>query len=163
MLSVVVASVCLALPAHLGVTDSFRAPACERCAGNRGLELATSEGSVVTAALSGTASWVGPVGNRLYVVLRSASDRRVRVTYGGLASTTLQVGDSVVAGEIVGIARAELFFGMRIGDVHVDPLRYSTAGTDRVESPESVQTRPRFRITLGGRAASACGAALPSR
>ena len=163
MLTAVVASVCLALPAHLGIIDPFRAPACERCAGNRGVELATRHGAAVAAGLSGTASWVGPVADRLYVVLRSSTDPRVRITYGGLASTTVQTGDTVGVGDPVGVAGSDLFVGMRVGNVHVDPLRYATATPGTVAAPPSAPVRPRFRITLGGRASASCGASRPSR
>lgn len=163
MLTAVLASFCLALPTHLGIIDPYRAPECERCAGNRGLELATRDGAAVAAGLSGTASWVGPVADRLYVVLRSSTDPSVRITYGGLASTTVQTGDMVRAGDPVGIAGSDLFVGMRIGNIHVDPLRYSTASPDTIAVPPSAPVRPRFRITLGGRASAGCGAPLPSR
>jgi len=163
MLTVALASVCLALPAHLGIIDAYREPACERCAGNRGVELATRDGAPVAAGLSGTASWVGPVANRLYVVLRSSTDPRVRITYGGLASTTVQIGDMVGVGHPVGIARSDLFVGMRIGNVHVDPMRYAPASPDTAAAPPSGSARPRFRFTLGGRASASCGASLPSR
>lgn len=160
MLTTLVASVCLVLPVHTGIIDSFRAPDCERCSGNRGLELAMRDGATVEAGLSGIVSWVGPVGGRLYLVLRSSTDPRVRITYGGLASTTVRSGDVLAVGDRVGVAGPSLFFGMRIGDVHVDPMRYVSGGG---RSHPSVPPQPRFRITLGGPLPLTCGAGPLSR
>lgn len=156
MLVALVASMCLVLPAHTGVIDPFRAPDCERCAGNRGLELATRSGDTVQSGIDGHVSFAGLVGGRLYVVVRAANDPRVRVTYGGLASRRVNIGDTVMTGEPLGVAESSLFVGLRIGDRHVDPTRYVAADRDvSAGAPAdrrpgaSTPGRPRFRITLG--------------
>jgi hypothetical protein len=91
-------------------------------------------------------SFAGLVGGRLYVVVRAANDPRVRVTYGGLASRRVNIGDTITTGEPLGVAESSLFVGLRIGDRYVDPTRYVAA--DR-RPGASTPGRPRFRITLG--------------
>ena len=158
MLLAAIATLCLALPAHTGVIDPFRAPPCDRCSGNRGLELATTSGTEVRAATNGTVTFAGLVGGRLYVVLRAQADRRLRVTYGGLGSLMVSRGSSVMKGESLGIASDTLFFGVRIGDRHVDPVPFTRTATTMHTGPSATEhaaaaaatsARPRFRITLG--------------
>lgn len=145
-----VASACLVLPSHSHVVDPFRPPPCDRCAGNRGLDLATTPGSAVGAGVSGTVTFAGQVGGRLYVVVRSAHDRRLRVTYGGLATVSVRRGERVAQGQPVGTTADTLFFGTRVGERYVDPLSLaSRAGTGQTASAGSrVPAEPRFRITL---------------
>jgi murein DD-endopeptidase MepM/ murein hydrolase activator NlpD len=167
-------TLCLTLPAHTHVLDPFRAPPCDRCAGNRGLDLATSPGTDVRAATNGTVTFAGLVAGRTYVVVRANADRRVRVTYGGLAALAVARGHAVAQGESLGTAADTLFYGVRVGDRHVDPLsftRASPAATPEsatpAATPESatpvatlaeapLTVRPRFRITLGVAPARAC-------
>jgi murein DD-endopeptidase MepM/ murein hydrolase activator NlpD len=158
------ATLCLALPAHTSVIDPFRAPPCDRCAGNRGLELATTSGTEVRAATNGTVTFAGLVGGRLYVVLRAQGDRRLRVTYGGLGSLKVSRGRTVMKGESLGIAADALFFGVRIGDRHVDPVPYtriaSTMHTGASATLDAgaaaASAHPRFRVTLGVPPAHGC-------
>jgi murein DD-endopeptidase MepM/ murein hydrolase activator NlpD len=152
-----IASVCLAMPAHTYVIDPFRAPPCDRCAGNRGLDLATTSGTDVRAATNGTVTFAGLVAGRNYVVVRASADRRVRVTYGGLASVAVEQGQVVRTGDSLGTAADTLFFGVRIGDRHVDPAPF-TRGANATPTGAAHETpaRPRFRITLGIAPARAC-------
>lgn len=165
MLLAALTTLCLALPAHTHVLDPFRAPPCDRCAGNRGLDLATSPGTDVRAATNGTVTFAGLVAGRTYVVVRANADRRVRVTYGGLATLAVARGHAVAQGESLGTAADTLFYGVRVGDRHVDPLSFTRASP--AASPESatpaaslaqapLTVRPRFRITLGVAPARAC-------
>lgn len=111
------------------------------------------------AATNGKVTFAGLVGGRIYVVVRAHADRRLRVTYGGLASLAVEQGQVVRTGESVGIAADTLFFGVRIGDHHVDPAPFT-----RVQSTPGGTTsaalanpvRPRFRVTLGSTPARAC-------
>jgi hypothetical protein len=107
-------------------------------------------------------------------VVRANADRRVRVTYGGLAALAVARGHAVAQGESLGTAADTLFYGVRVGDRHVDPLsftRASPAATPEsatpAATPESatpvatlaeapLTVRPRFRITLGVAPARAC-------
>ena len=152
------------MPAHTHVIDPFRAPPCDRCAGNRGMELATSAGTDVRAATNGIVTFAGQVGGRNYVVVRASADRRVRVTYGGLAALAVARGDAVSTGKSLGTAADTLFFGVRVGDRHVDPAPFTRAApATNAASPASrrgaapdAAVRPRFRITLGSAPAPAC-------
>lgn len=161
-----VASACLVLPSHSHVVDPFRPPPCDRCAGNRGLDLATTPGSAVGAGVSGTVTFAGQVGGRLYVVVRSAHDRRLRVTYGGLATVSVRRGERVVRGQHVGTTADTLFFGTRVGERYVDPLSLASRGNPEsgatsephVSSAQRRPAEPRFRITLVPVGWSACAA-----
>ena len=65
-------------------------------------------------------SFSGIVAGTRYVVVAHAADD-LRATYGGLASTVLAAGDVVAAGGPVGVAAGDVHFGLRRGDVYVDP------------------------------------------
>ena len=141
--------VCLVLPSNASVIDPFRAPECERCAGNRGVEFAVPIGSDVVAGLSGTVSFVGVVAGRNYVVLRANANPAVRVTYGGLAATSVQLGAVVARGDRIGIAEDSLHVGLRIGDQYVDPQQSGSGEYSQV-------AKPRYRVTLGARRTRTC-------
>lgn len=147
-----VVGVCLVLPSNASVIDPFRAPECERCAGNRGVEFAVPIGSDVVAGLSGTVSFVGVVAGRNYVVLRSTANPAVRVTYGGLIflpAPALQLGAVVARGDRIGIAQNSLHVGLRIGDHYVDPQQSGSGEYSQV-------AKPRYRVTLGARRTRTC-------
>jgi hypothetical protein len=156
MLLAIVTSVCLSLPAHSHTIDTFRPPPCDRCAGNRGLDLATTPGGAITAGLHGTVTFSGQVGGRLYVVVRSAHDRHLRVTYGGLAEVSVQRGQSVVRGQRVGIAAEVLFVGTRVGERYVDPRTFVDATRSNEPTEARPRAEPRFRITLVPVGRAAC-------
>ena len=143
---------CLVLPSNASVVDPFRAPECERCAGNRGVEFAVPTGSDVVAGLSGTVSFVGVVAGRNYVVLRATANPAVRVTYGGLAllaAPQLRQGSVVALGERIGVAHDSLHVGLRIGDRYVDPQQVASGDIGKV-------AKPRYRVTLGARRTHSC-------
>lgn len=161
-------AICLVLPVGAPVLDPYREPACERCAGNRGIEFATRPGVTVTAGAGGVVTFVGPVGGRLYVVLRAAADSRVRVTYGGLAGVSVGTGDTVARGDPLGSAGDVLFVGTRVGERHVDPLTMAARPerSDRTGPSPTALLRPRFPVTLVAPGAGVCGTARfdpPSR
>lgn len=168
MLLALVVSACLTLPAHSHIVDPFRAPPCDRCAGNRGLDLAVTAGQSVSAGLDGIVWFAGQVGGRNYVVVRAARNRRMRVTYGGLASIDVVKGQRLARGTSLGTSADALFFGVRIGDRYVDPLslvaRTSPSGfgpdsrdTDATAATDSRPSAvPRFRLTLGPAHHSLC-------
>ena len=56
-------------PVEAPLTDRFRPPATDFGPGNRGVDYATAEGQVVTAAASGEVTFAGPVGNDRHVVV----------------------------------------------------------------------------------------------
>ena len=115
-------SPCLVAPVHAPVLDPFRQPACTWCPGNRGLEYGTAPGTVARAAGSGRVSFAGVVAGTRYVVVEHPSG--LRTTYGRLASISVVSGTSVTAGTPVGVTAGRLFFGVRRGDVYLDPAGY---------------------------------------
>ena len=157
-----VASVCLVLPSGASIVDAFRAPECERCAGNRGIEYAVVTGTPVVSGLRGSVTFAGRVAGRNYVVVRAAADSRVRVTYGGLATVSVARGDVLRTGDALGTAGATLHVGMRVGETYVDPRGSAYGGSGRAAPQYASQSvtqsaaRPRFRVTLGTVLSEAC-------
>ena len=111
---------CLLPPVIAPITRPFDAPPCPWCAGHRGLTYGVTAGTPVRAAATGTVTFSGVVVDVRYVVVRHADG--LLATYGGLTSTHLTSGDTVVAGAIVGRSSGELYFGLRTGpDRYIDP------------------------------------------
>lgn len=108
----------------------FQAPQCERCAGHRGVTFRTAPGSPVNATAAGVVEFAGSVGGRLYVVQRISPT--VRVTYGAL--TEIQASESAVvaAGETIGLSGDATYLSVRVGEVHVEPLRALGLGRPRL-------------------------------
>lgn len=108
------------------ISDPFRQPSCDRCAGNRGIEYTTKPGTPIIAGASGVVSFSGVVANKKYLVIKTAAGRRL--TYGSILTSDLRIGNSVVAGQIIGATSNMLYFGLRensaLGDVYVDPAKY---------------------------------------
>ena len=110
------------------IVDYFRAPKCERCAGNRGIELQLQSGQPIFAVSNGVISYYGEVGRTKYLVLLTDNNRRI--TYGKIVQSMLRRGDRVLAGQQVANSGPTLYFGVRevSGSVvqYVDPLKYLT-------------------------------------
>ena len=85
---------CWQPPIAAPVSDPFRAPVCQWCPGNRGIEYATRPGTTVRSVGAGTVSYAGTIAGTRYVVVRLANGWRV--TYGDLASSDLRTGDVLV-------------------------------------------------------------------
>lgn len=117
--TVVSAATCWAPPVAAPVTDPFRLPPCRWCAGNRGIEYATTPGEPVRAVESGRVSFAGTVAGSRYVVVEHRDGRRA--TYGRLLVGHTDAGELVLRGQIVGRAGATFHFGLRDGDRYVDP------------------------------------------
>lgn len=119
-----IAALCaLVLPTQFAVTDSFRPPTCAWCAGNRGIEYATPQGSPVHSSASGEVTFVGSVAGRLYVVVRATNG--VLVTHGRLSSVQVSAGDRVSAGFRIGSSSGGLYIGVRHLGVYLDPTTCS--------------------------------------
>jgi murein DD-endopeptidase MepM/ murein hydrolase activator NlpD len=122
----------LLAPISLGyiatVSDPFRQPSCDQCAGNRGIEYSTKPGTPIIAGASGVVSYSGVVANKKYLVIKTPAGRRL--TYGSILTSDLRNGNSVVAGQIIGTTSNTLFFGIRessaLGGIYVDPAKYLT-------------------------------------
>ncbi|GBL20779.1 hypothetical protein EMGBS4_08390 [Acidimicrobiaceae bacterium] len=122
------------------ISDPFRQPRCDRCAGNRGIDYATQPGTPIVAGASGIVSYFGVVANKKYLVIRTAAGRRL--TYGSISTSDLRIGDFVVAGQIIATTTTTLYFGVResrggnsagaiaTSDIYVDPAKYLAQNTD---------------------------------
>lgn len=109
-------------PVDAVIADPFREPACRWCPGNRGIEYATRAGDAVTAVAAGHVTFSGTVAGRTYVVVRHADGRRA--TYGNLADRLHVQGDVIAAGALVGHAAGAFHFGLRDGELYVDPAPF---------------------------------------
>lgn len=118
------------VPVPGSVIRHFHPPACERCAGHRGVTLRTSAGDPVMATTNGVVEFAGPVGDRLYVVQRISPS--VRVTYGALASVSVEPANPVAAGQVIGVASETTYLSVRVGETHVEPLRALGLGRSRL-------------------------------
>ena len=117
--STAVAATCWVPPVDAAVIDPYRAPSCTYCAGNRGIEYGPSPGQPVSAVAEGTVTFAGSVAGTRYVVVQHVDG--IRATYGGLASRTVAVGDALRVGQRIGTTTRSLYFGLRAGEVPVDP------------------------------------------
>ena len=120
--TVVHAGGCWSKPVAAAVTDPFREPECRWCPGNRGLEYATTAGTVVRAVAAGTVTFAGMVAGTTYVVVRHADGPRA--TDGNLEHRTVDVADTVVRGALVGRTAGRFHFGVRDGDTYIDPAPF---------------------------------------
>ena len=119
-----IAALCaLVLPTQFAVTDSFRPPTCAWCAGNRGIEYATPQGSPVHSSASGEVTFVGSVAGTLFVVVRATNG--VLVTHGRLSSVQVSAGDRVSVGFRIGSSSGGLYIGVRHLGVYLDPTTCS--------------------------------------
>lgn len=97
-------SLCLITPVPGPVIEPFVAPACSFCPGNRAIDFATRDVEPVRAPIAGVVHFVGMVGGRGYVTVRTELDL---VTVGGLDSFESGVirGRTVRQGQVLGVAR----------------------------------------------------------
>ena len=107
------------LPTQFAVADSFRAPTCTWCAGNRGIEYVTPPHAPVYSVSGGEVSFVGYVAGALYVVVRATNG--VLVTHGQLESAQVRAGDRVTAGFRIGTSSGGLYIGVRRLGEYLDP------------------------------------------
>jgi murein DD-endopeptidase MepM/ murein hydrolase activator NlpD len=106
-------------PVDAPIIDHFRPPACTWCPGNRGIDYATPPGTLVRASAGGVVTFSGSVAGDRFVVVAHADG--LRTTYGYLASAVVVAGDRVVPRQLLGTAGGPLHFGVRRGDVYLDP------------------------------------------
>jgi murein DD-endopeptidase MepM/ murein hydrolase activator NlpD len=101
------------------IIDHFRPPACRWCPGNRGVDYATTPGEAVRASAAGTVSFAGRIGADLYVTVQHPDG--LRTSYAYLATILVTEGQVVSQGTMLGAAAASVHFGVRRGDVYLDP------------------------------------------
>jgi murein DD-endopeptidase MepM/ murein hydrolase activator NlpD len=131
-----IAALCaLALPTQFAVADSYREPTCTWCAGNRGIEFATPPKAPVYSAVSGEVTFAGSVAGSKYVVVRGPGG--VLVTHGRLESFQVQAGDRVTSGFRIGASSGDLYIGVRLSGVYLDPTSCSPA----TNSPSGLRPR----------------------
>ena len=108
------------------IVDYFRAPKCEQCSGNRGIELQLQRGQAIFAAADGIVSFRGEVNRTKYLVILTANNRRI--TYGKFSVSNVRAGDRVFAGQKVAESGESLYFGIRetVDGVaqYLDPMVY---------------------------------------
>jgi murein DD-endopeptidase MepM/ murein hydrolase activator NlpD len=131
------APTCYMPPITSPVVDPFRAPACQFCPGNRGLEYEPAIGTKVVAAAAGVVTFSGLVAGVRYVVVEQDDGRLA--TYGRLAAAKVVVGASVAVGDQIGTTTERFYFGLRDGDQYIDPAPF--LGT--------LRSRPRLIPTDG--------------
>lgn len=106
-------------PVHGSITDFFRAPACQWCAGNRGWEISVRAPYVVVSGTDGVVAFAGTVARVNYVVVDTGCG--LRITYGRLdAPSAFRAGEAVTRGQVIARSRT-LFLGVRAGATRLDP------------------------------------------
>jgi hypothetical protein len=109
------------------IAQPFVAPRSRYGAGHRGVDFAVPAGTPVRAANAGEVTFAGSVAGSLHVVIAHGGGLRTSSSF--LATIAVRRGQHVARGQVVGIAGAGtgehagvLHFGLRIGDVYVDPM-----------------------------------------
>lgn len=161
-------------PSDAPLIDHFRPPPKPWMAGNRGIDYGTEPGAQVWAAGDGRVIFAGQVGGQLHVTVEHPDG--LRTSYSFLASISVDVGDRVHGGEVIGIAGGPFHFGVRAPDnSYLDPeallagsLRPSVRlipGTDQgLERLGAQERRSLLETLLGdGVAALSVAASFSSR
>ena len=162
-------------PVSAPITEAFRAPMSAYGRGQRGVEYRPPPGTDVRAAAAGTVRFAGPVAKELWVTIEHPDS--LRTSYGPLSSVIVAPGDLVNAGQAVGTSTDRLHFGVRRGDVYVDPESLLGSGVRARLVPTSEEggfnrsggllnrtigwLRHAFNFLTGGRTCTKAGAPLP--
>ena len=126
------------LPEPLTVTRPFDAPANPYGSGHRGVDLAASPGQVIRAAGPGTVIYAGPLAGRGVISIQHADG--LRTTYEPVQAT-IATGVQVLLGQVIGTllaghagcpAAACLHWGLKGGEVYLDPLLLLSQGPVRL-------------------------------
>lgn len=120
------------------VVRRFAPPPQRWLPGHRGVDLASSAGAMVRAAAAGVVVHAGTLAGR--GVVSVAHTGQLRTTYEPVTAT-VRVGDRVAAGDPIGTVEAGhpgcaqtacLHWGLRRGDVYLDPLALLGLGRVRL-------------------------------
>ena len=107
-------------PSDAEIVDHFRPPPKPWMAGNRGIDYGTSAGAQVRASADGRVIFAGEVGGALHVTIEHADGLRTSSSF--LYSLTVNAGNQVRAGDVIGIAGGPFHFGVRApDDTYLDP------------------------------------------
>ena len=112
------------------VIRGFDPPDSPFGSGHRGIDIAAPVGTPVRAATTGTVTFAGPVGGRLFVTVDHGAG--LESTYSFLDSVAVRRGDVVSQGQVIarsGTGHAGdivpgLHFGVKLSETYVDPLEY---------------------------------------
>jgi triacylglycerol esterase/lipase EstA (alpha/beta hydrolase family) len=109
------------------VAQPFVAPRSRYSAGHRGVDFAVPAGTPVRAANAGEVTFAGSVAGSLHVVIAHGDGLRTSSSF--LATIAVRRGQHVERGQVIGTTGAGtgehagvLHFGLRVGDVYVDPM-----------------------------------------
>ena len=78
--------------------------------------------SPVWAVHPGVVTFVGSVARQKYVVVKVAPN--VLVTYGWVVAAGVTEGESVARGQVLAVAGARTYLGVRLRGHYVEPLRF---------------------------------------
>ncbi len=106
-------------PVAAPVIDPYRPPSTPYGSGNRGLEYAVAPGTPVAAIGPGRVVFAGQVGGRLVVSIDHPDGLRSSLV--GLAVVSVDVGDRVARGQVVGRSGVLLHLGVRRNGSYLDP------------------------------------------
>lgn len=101
------------------IVEHFRAPSSAFGSGNRGVDYRPPPGTDVHAAATGSVFFAGPVAHELWVTIEHPDG--LRTSYGPLTAMVVSKGQRVNVGDVVGTTAGYLHFGVRRGDVYIDP------------------------------------------
>lgn len=126
------------LPEPLTVTRAFDPPDTPYGSGHRGVDLAASPGQAIRAAGPGTVVYAGPLAGRGVLSLQHADG--LRTTYEPVLASVAagvevglgQVIGTVQAGHVGCPAAACLHWGLKRGEVYLDPLLLLRQGPVRL-------------------------------
>lgn len=101
------------------MSDPYRPPTTPYGPGNRGIEYSTRPGTWVRASSDGVVAFAGWVAHEQYVSIDHPGG--IRTTYSYLATITVDAGERIEQGDVVGTSGDRLHFGARRDGVYIDP------------------------------------------
>jgi murein DD-endopeptidase MepM/ murein hydrolase activator NlpD len=110
------------------VIRSFDAPDSPYGSGHRGIDIAAPVDSSVRSPAAGTVAFAGSIAGEVFVAIDHGGG--LRSTYSWLASSSVEEGDAVFAGDAIarsgaghpGSSVAHVHFGAKRDGIYVDPL-----------------------------------------
>ncbi len=115
-------------PVDGALVHPFEEPSSVYAPGHRGADLAAAPGTPVRAANDGEVTFAGAVAGTLHVTVTHAGG--LRTSYSFLQSVSVQRGDVVARGDVVGATGGTnddhdgtaLHLGLRLGERYLDPM-----------------------------------------
>jgi murein DD-endopeptidase MepM/ murein hydrolase activator NlpD len=110
------------------VIRPFDAPDSPYGSGHRGIDIAAPADSSVRSPAAGTVAFAGTIGGEVFVAIDHGGG--LRSTHSWLASSSVEEGDAVFAGDAIarsgaghpGSSVAHVHFGAKRDGIYVDPL-----------------------------------------